>query len=188
MKQCPSRSGFTLTELVVVVAILVVLAGVLVPAIGSYVDKSKIARAQSDMKEIGNAFTRYDSDTSVWPSNASYSSIATTSHDLTSFTCLFQNTYSKTGWDGPYLNKGARVGTSMQVATSGATNTGLLDPWQRPYVIYYFATGYAASGTPGSIVLLSKGPDGTTNTTTGAALASGETSGDDIAMAVTLKL
>lgn len=48
MFKLKNRGGFTLIELIVVIAILGVLAAVLVPSIGSYVTKAKISVAESD--------------------------------------------------------------------------------------------------------------------------------------------
>jgi len=50
-----SNAGFTLVELIVVIAILGVLAAVLVPQYIQYVDKSRVAADEAAVAEIGHA-------------------------------------------------------------------------------------------------------------------------------------
>lgn len=62
-----ARSGFTLVELITVVTILVILAGVVVPRVSSAVDRSKIARGASDMKGIKKALLLLQQDLGRFP-------------------------------------------------------------------------------------------------------------------------
>jgi prepilin-type N-terminal cleavage/methylation domain-containing protein len=59
-KQC--RKGFTLIELLVVIAIIAILAAMLLPALASAKEKSKRARCQSNLKQVGYAAILYASD------------------------------------------------------------------------------------------------------------------------------
>ena len=57
------RNGFTLVELIVVLAILAVLAGLLVPSLTGYIDKAKKAKSLANARgflnaEIGRASCR----------------------------------------------------------------------------------------------------------------------------------
>jgi general secretion pathway protein G len=61
------RLGFTLMEVLVVVAILVVLAGVSSIAVFSYLDNAKIDRARSDVQAIENALKSYKLRFSNYP-------------------------------------------------------------------------------------------------------------------------
>lgn len=54
-KLMKSKKGFTLIELIVVIAILGILAAVLVPSIGNYVDKSKEGVALSEAASFRSA-------------------------------------------------------------------------------------------------------------------------------------
>jgi type II secretory pathway pseudopilin PulG len=65
----PARtaSGFSLVELVVVVAAIVLLSAVITPQIFSWIEDSKMARAASDSAAVGAAMSRFFQDTKRWP-------------------------------------------------------------------------------------------------------------------------
>lgn len=65
----PSRtaSGFSLIELVVVVAALVLLSSVIAPQLFRWIDDSRTARAASDSAAVGAAMSRFFDDTKRWP-------------------------------------------------------------------------------------------------------------------------
>jgi prepilin-type N-terminal cleavage/methylation domain-containing protein len=52
---CASEKGFTLLELLIVVAILGVLAGLIVPNMASFIGTSHIAAANSELAQVGTA-------------------------------------------------------------------------------------------------------------------------------------
>lgn len=180
-----AKAGFTLVELVVVVLILAILAGVIVPVIGDKVDQSRLTAAKATMKEISNAFNHYHIDTGSWPSNTPTSAkITTKSEDLYGYTCFYNNTGNRTNWNGPYLNDGVMSGTTMNIAVSGQT-TGLLDAWQQPFRVMSFAEGYSSG--QGAIVLLCRGPNGTLDTSQAQAYA-GTPQKDDMMYVTSRKL
>ena len=54
-KGCINRKGFSLVELIVVIAIMAVMAAVLAPALLGYVEKSRMQKDSSAMDEVVNA-------------------------------------------------------------------------------------------------------------------------------------
>ncbi len=193
MLKLQRNQGFTLMELIVTIAILTVLAGVLVPSVGNYLDKGKKAQAAADMREVANTFNEYKLDTSNWPSNSKNAytlatNMKTSNFDLINFPCLYKNTYKKPGWDGPYLNKGIMKGKSMTIAqkgTKGQPGTGLCDAWGNAYKVYTYANGY--KGTTGGIVLVSMGPNGKIDTSS-ANIFNAKAANDDVVQLVTYRL
>src|SRR5881227_3007103 len=59
--------GFTLIELAVVLAIIAILAAVLTPMVTNYIDQSRVARAQADLRTIADAVKLYQRDTGRYP-------------------------------------------------------------------------------------------------------------------------
>jgi general secretion pathway protein G len=62
-----NRKGFTLIEVIVVVGIIAILAGILVPLIFKEIDESRITRAVADTKSISTAMIVFKKDTAQWP-------------------------------------------------------------------------------------------------------------------------
>jgi len=102
--RCP-QGGFTLLELLVVIVIIGLLAGLVAPRYFDQVGKSntKIARAQ--IEALGKALDQYRLDVGSYPS---------TELGLAALTNRPQNLEK---WEGPYLKKAVPA-----------------DPWGAPYV------------------------------------------------------
>lgn len=62
-----NSAGFTLVELIVVMAILMVLVGTALPALNSYISKAKNSTSIADLRTIDNAITAYILDKNVLP-------------------------------------------------------------------------------------------------------------------------
>ncbi len=62
-----NNAGFTLIEVIVIVAILAILAGILAPMIFSQIDEAKLARAEADAKSISSAVLTFRKDLGIWP-------------------------------------------------------------------------------------------------------------------------
>jgi prepilin-type N-terminal cleavage/methylation domain-containing protein len=69
MRVTPKRDprGFTMIEVMIAVAAIVMLSAMLAPVGLSWLDEGRAARAQNDAAAIGTAMMRFFQDTSKWP-------------------------------------------------------------------------------------------------------------------------
>jgi general secretion pathway protein G len=98
-------AGFTLLELLVVVAIIGLLVGIVAPRLFGQVGKSEVTVAKAQIDALGKALDQYRLDTGHYPST-----------DL-GLKALVESTPNEPKWAGPYLRKDVP-----------------LDPWGHPYV------------------------------------------------------
>jgi len=122
--------GFTLIEMLVVLVIIGLLAGLVGPKLFGNVDKSKVQTAQVQIKSLKGALETMRLDINRLP---------TTEEGLALLVTPPTDAGLKAKWKGPYLDD----------------NQVPLDPWGNPYV-YQLAPG--TNGQP--FVLYSYGADG----------------------------
>lgn len=102
-----ARAGFTLLEVLVVIAIIVTLASVVAPAVFRNVGDAKIGAARSQIEILALALDSYRMNNDAYP---------TTEQGLEALRSRPTVGDSPRNWQGPYLRKGVP-----------------LDPWNRPY-------------------------------------------------------
>ena len=69
MKQSHQKAAFTLVELLGVLAIIIILAGLLLPAISKTRTRALVVAAETEARQIETAWLQYLSEYQVWPSN-----------------------------------------------------------------------------------------------------------------------
>lgn len=99
-----SGRGFTLLELLVVLVIIGLLAGVVAPNLFKNVSKSEITTARAQIDALGKALDQYRLDNGRYPSSQEGLSVLTA------------RPASALNWNGPYLKKSVP-----------------LDPWRQAY-------------------------------------------------------
>jgi general secretion pathway protein G len=62
-----SDSGFTLTELLIVIVILGVLTGIVVFAVGAFTDKGEVAACKADLKTVESSLEAYRAQVGAYP-------------------------------------------------------------------------------------------------------------------------
>src|SRR5580698_8441789 len=70
-KMWQTRRGFTLIEILTVLVIILILAGLLLPAIQKSIIKAEQAKAKDSISQLGGAMTAYMMEFGRWPTNAS---------------------------------------------------------------------------------------------------------------------
>lgn len=116
------NKGFTLMELMIAIAIIMILAGAIVARLGSGTEKAKIGKATGELQEIVTASRSFFGDTGVWPED--------TKSLVNSATTTGYNEYGESGksfeeggvWRGPYL----------ETKVPGEVPN---DPWKQSYTI-----------------------------------------------------
>jgi general secretion pathway protein G len=98
-------AGFTLVEVLIVLAIVALLATVITPQVLRYFGQAKTDTARIQLSAIGSALELYVLDNGSYPSQQA------------GLAALLRPPADAPRWQGPYLKKAG----------------GLVDPWGRPY-------------------------------------------------------
>jgi general secretion pathway protein G len=102
----PNHQGFTLVELLLVLTILAILAGIVIPRVTGYGDRARTAATQAEIATISAALNAYEVDNGSYPkANGGLQSLITKPRDAAN-------------WKGPYLH----------------ANKVPLDKWKHPYI------------------------------------------------------
>jgi general secretion pathway protein G len=102
----PRDAGYSLLELLVVLAILGLLVAIAAPRVIGYLESSKVRTAQIQMAEVATALDIYRLDTGDYPSESQ------------GLHALLTQPGQIEGWHGPYLTRAG----------------GIVDPWGHPYI------------------------------------------------------
>ena len=142
-----SQGGYTLTEIIVAVAVIAILAGAMTPLIFKQIERSRDSRATQDINAFKAAFVQYYADTQFWPCGWNGARDRNQHVDIDDFSCLYEDD-GQNGWDGPYLGNSA--GTSPQtvaVQDGDGQWTGVVDPWGAPYASMHAGPAHGTRNT-----------------------------------------
>lgn len=103
------KRGFSLLEVLVVLAIIALVASVIGPRAVSFFSRAKTKTASLQIQELENALELYFLDTGRYPA------------ENNGLTALVAVPPAETRWNGPYVKK----------------SSALTDPWNRPYRYRY---------------------------------------------------
>ncbi len=153
-----NRRGFTVIELLTVLAIIGILAGLIMGAAHSARKQALIAKAKAAISSVETALGMFQMDVGAYPSQG----------NANMFTCLISSsgcligtagtsitTSQAANWSGPYMN----------FQTNEVNVVTFVDPWGNPYQYksgsdHGTGANYSASGY---MDIYSFGPDGLDN-------------------------
>ncbi len=122
------ESGYTLTEMLVVIAIIALIAAFLTPGLINQMGRARAKAAQLQLETVASAVESFRSDVGRYPTQAE------------GMTVLMKEPGDLEGWTGPYLKD------------SKTAN----DPWGHPIQyrladdgMTFFVMSYGADGKPG---------------------------------------
>ena len=104
-----NQRGFTLIELMVVIAILALLGGIVAPQVMNKLREARPQKAAIDIERIGLALDMYAVENAEYP---------TTEQGLDALLRQPTSQPEPVNWNGPYVKAGTRF----------------LDPWGNPYI------------------------------------------------------
>lgn len=175
----PARTaGFTVVEIVVVLAVVAALSAILVPMVSSYLDEGRRQRARGDLRSIGEAMDAANRDLGVFPvfRDGGDRTVTTTA----AYTTLTgrgdaPSVASGTGWTVTGSDVGSLSGQLVENAPgSGSYPTQGRFAWRGPYIDDLapdpWGNGYVVNAEnllpnqPEAGFVLTAGPDGEIDT------------------------
>lgn len=170
-----SRSAFTLIELLTVIAIIGILAGLLLPALGKARQKAKIAKAQTEVSSLEAAWKAYFTEYGKWPCSATQCppggqpATEGTSQGVQAFSEIVALLGGYAGTVNSYqpARDNPRLIRFLEIPQKSISSTGaFVDPWGNPYKMLFDLDYDNWIGTPNfgniarSVIVWSRGPDG----------------------------
>ncbi len=163
-KKFKKQSGFTLMELMIVIAIIIILSGAIVSRVSTSGERAKVGKATAEVEEIATACRAYYADTGVWPDA-----------DANGIGVLVSAPSNQPAGLDEYGNATTGSSPSKSPYLEVVQGTNPQDPWKHNYILKMNPIGGAKF-----LYVISKGPDGEDN----GVDANGKAQKDDIAVMV----
>ena len=125
--------GFTLIELIVVISVIAILAGMVTPLVSSITEQAREARMKSDVNSLKSAIVNYNAKRALYPGLASPANPTLGLAAVTALTGVSGNTTAGYYFPGTTQTNADQVSNRLaQYLSKMITN----DPWTMPYRYY----------------------------------------------------
>ena len=176
----PNSKGFTLVEIIVILAVISILVAILTPTVLKYIDEARGDRAGADVKNINAMINDLIKDTGQYPGAKLESG--------NTFLCSSTGTVGQAGWGTTVtcesLDNHLVVNSPGTTATSDDYPSSGKFRWKGPYITnlsedpwgngYQINASTLVGGNTSVTWVISAGPDGTFQTSTSATSLSGD--------------
>ncbi len=133
------KGGFTIIELIVVMTIIMILAGLITGAAQKAKERAMVTKARAMISALETSLGMFQADVGIYPASANLYSNLTSSAGL--------STVQAANWSGPYMN----------FQTNEVSGTNILDSWGIAY--HYTNPGATTHNFGNYIDIWSNGPN-----------------------------
>jgi prepilin-type N-terminal cleavage/methylation domain-containing protein len=180
------QQGFTLVEVIVVLSVILLLTGIAVPMLSSYMEDGRRARAESEVKVLGAAMMSFYKDVGVYPTrnsaganNQLYSLLSGPTMPTSNPFVAAHNwaTWGMNAARGDLIDNHLLMNRPQGAVAGAYPLTGSnrwrgpyvagstpLDPWGRPYIINVIAGHFVHATQHKRLWVISAGPNGRIDT------------------------